>query len=226
MKAVVAAAAAAGVAAALLYEWWLRRIDEREEEEVAVDPRRVVAKAYEDVAKGVGGCCVTSGGSTQKAAMGYSKADRELGLSSGADLGLGCGNPVALAALQPGETCVDLGCGAGIDVLLAARDVGRSGRSIGVDMVPTMLAKARQAAQQANLPNAEFRLGEIEHLPLADGSADVVISNCVVNLSPDKPSVCAEVWRVLRAGGRLAISDVVRTQELPQRLKDEQALAC
>lgn len=121
---------------------------------------------------------------------------------------------------------VDLGCGAGLDCLLASRAVGRSGKAYGVDMVPAMLAKAREAATRTHADNATFLLGEIEHLPLPDASVDVVMSNCVINLSSDKPSVCREAHRVLRAGGRIAVCDVVRMAELPQRLKDETALAC
>jgi ubiquinone/menaquinone biosynthesis C-methylase UbiE len=141
----------------------------------------------------------------------------------GADLGLGCGNPQAIAHLQPGEVVLDLGSGAGIDCFLAAEKVGPTGRVIGVDMTPAMLARARDNARAVNATNIEFRMGEIEHLPLADASVDVVISNCVVNLSPDKPAVYREAFRVLRSGGRVAIADVVATGDLPDEVQKDLA---
>lgn len=190
------------------------------------DQRKGVAAAYEATVMGTASCCVTAPGQQSRMKIGYSDADRALGDASGTDLGLGCGTPVELAALRPGETACDLGAGAGFDVLLAAKAVGPAGKAYGVDMVPAMLEKARAAAKAAGVHNAKYLLGEIEHLPLPDASVDVVISNCVINLSPDKRQVCAEAYRILRPGGRIAVSDVVATAELPERLKTESALAC
>jgi len=155
--------------------------------------------------------------------MGYSKDDLA-STPEGANLGLGCGNPVALASLRPGETVVDLGSGGGFDCFLAAKEVGKNGKVIGVDMTPDMISKARKSAQDANIDNVEFRLGEIEHLPVADNSADIIMSNCVINLSPDKQSVYKDAFRALKPGGRLAISDILATQELPAEVKNDLAL--
>jgi arsenite methyltransferase len=188
-----------------------------------LDVKQIVRKQYGDIAAGrTGGCCGGSDADSAALQIGYERRDLEA-VPAGANLGLGCGNPTAIAALRPGETVVDLGSGAGFDCFLAARQVGSSGRVIGVDMTDEMLAKARENAENGGFTNVEFRKGEIEALPLEDASVDVIISNCVLNLVPDKSKAFSEIARVLKPGGRLAVSDIVLERPLPPEIQQHPA---
>jgi len=193
-----------------------------------IEIKKAVRERYAGVAKDNASCCgsgnsccgntVTSAEELSRS-VGYSD-DEMSSVPEGANLGLGCGNPTALAELKDGETVIDLGSGAGFDCFLASARVGEKGKVIGVDMTPEMLARARENAAKGNYRNVEFRLGEIENLPVPDGTADVIISNCVINLAPDKERVFREAYRALKPGGRIMVSDIVLKQTLPPAVMD------
>ncbi|HZX47623.1 MAG TPA: arsenite methyltransferase [Nitrospirota bacterium] len=184
--------------------------------------KNIVKKAYGKIAKEGKGCgCDTGGPDAKEFAKGIGYSEKELNvIPEGANLGLSCGNPTALAGLKKGETVLDLGSGAGLDCFLAAMNVGESGKVIGVDMTPEMINKARENASKGKYANVEFRLGPIENLPVEDNMVDVVISNCVINLSPDKSKVFEEIYRVLKPSGRLSISDIALIKPLPDNIQE------
>lgn len=186
----------------------------------SVEIKKIVRESYGKIAKEQTGCGCSCGPDTREFAKGIGYSEKELSvIPEGANLGLSCGNPTALAGLKKGETVLDLGSGAGFDCFLAAKQVGPHGKVIGVDMTPEMIEKARENARKNKFKNVDFRLGEIENIPVGDSSADVVISNCVINLSSNKKRVFHEIGRVLKPGGRIAISDIALKKSLPRKIK-------
>ena len=191
--------------------------------------RETIRQGYTDIAKGKSSCCCGSSAPDKLAeAIGYTSEEMQV-LPDGANMGLSCGNPTAIAGLKPGQAVLDLGSGGGFDVFIAAKKIGPTGKAIGVDMTPDMLSKARASiskfTEKTGLSNVEFRLGEIEHLPVADSTIDVIISNCVINLSPDKQQVWNEIARALKSGGKACVSDLALKKPLPEEvLKSAAAL--